>query len=145
MTSRALAVSLTFALFAQAAPAQPGEVVAEIRVHGNHLTPDAEIIAIAGLTIGAPVTADTIEQVRKALKASGKFEEVEVVKRFASIADPTKIALILIVNEGAVRVDFEEGPDGEDIAVIKRRSVFSKLMYLPILNAEDGYGLTYGV
>ena len=112
MTSLALAASLAFALFPQAAPAQPGEVVAEIRVHGNHLTPDAEIIAIAGLTIGAPVTADTIEQVRKALKASGKFEEVEVVKRFASIADPTKIALILIVNEGAVRVDFEEGPDG---------------------------------
>ena len=145
MTSLALAASLAFALFAQAAPAQPVEVVAEIRVHGNHLTPDAEIITIAGLTIGAPVTADTIEQVRKALKASGKFEEVQVVKRFASIADPTKIALILIVNEGAVRVDFEEGPDGEDIAVIKRRSVFSKLMYLPILNAEDGYGLTYGV
>ncbi len=145
MTALALAASLTFALFVQAAPVQPGEVVAEIRVHGNHLTPDAEIITIAGLTIGAPVTVDTIARARIKLNGSGKFEDVQVVKRFASIADPTKIALILIVNEGAVRVDFDEGPDGEDIAVINRRGVFNTLMYFPILNAEDGYGLTYGV
>ncbi len=145
MTSLALAASLALGLLTQAAPAQPAEVMAEIRVHGNHVTPDTEIIALSGIAIGAPVTANTVAQVRRRLKASGKFEDVDVLKRFASIADPSKIALVIVVNEGAVRVDFEQGPDGESIAVIKRRGGFRNLMYLPILNAEDGHGLTYGV
>jgi len=145
VTSLALAASLALGLLTQAAPAQPAEVMAEIRVHGNHVTPDTEIIALSGIAIGAPVTANTVAQVRRRLKASGKFEDVDVLKRFASIADPSKIALVIVVNEGAVRVDFEQGPDGESIAVIKRRGGFRNLMYLPILNAEDGHGLTYGV
>jgi outer membrane protein assembly factor BamA len=129
-----------------AAPvAAQGEVIAEILVHGNHLTPSDEVIRIAGITIGSPVTADTPAQVRERLKASGKFQTIDVLKRFASISDFTKITLVLIVNEGAMRVDTEIGPDGEEIAVIKRRRGFGNLMFLPILGGEDGYGFTYGV
>ena len=128
---------------AQAAPR--AEVIAEILVHGNHITPDADVITLAGIAVGGPVTPETPAQVRARLQASGKFDQVDVLKRFASITDPTQITLVLIVNEGPVRIDFEEGPDGERVAVVKRRRGFQNLMYLPILDAEDGYGLTYGV
>ena len=142
MTSLLLALSLALP---QPVPPQPAEVIAEIQVHGNHVTADPDVIALAGIAIGAPFTADTIAQAREKLKASGKFEEVDLLKRYASIADPTKITVVIIVNEGAVRVDFEKGPDGEDIAVVKRRGGLGKFMFLPILDGEDGYGLTYGV
>ena len=146
MTSLLLALSLALPPSpVQATPPQPSEVIAEIQVHGNHVTADADVIALAGIAIGAPFTADTIAQAREKLEASGKFEEVDLLKRYASIADPTKITVVIIVNEGAVRVDFEKGPDGEDIAVVKRRSGLGKFMFLPILDGEDGYGLTYGV
>jgi outer membrane protein assembly factor BamA len=146
MTSLLLALSLALPLSpVQAALPQPSEVIAEIQVHGNHVTADADVIALAGIAIGAPFTADTIAQAREKLKASGKFEDVDLLKRYASIADPSKITVVIIVNEGAVRVDFEKGPDGEDIAVVRRRSGLGRLMFLPILDAEDGYGLTFGV
>jgi outer membrane protein assembly factor BamA len=124
---------------------QSPEVIAEIQVHGNHLTADADVIALAGVAIGAPFTADTIGQVTTKLKASGKFDDVNVLKRFASIADLSKISLVIIVNEGPVKIEFEKGPDGEDVAVVRRRGGLGKLMFLPILDGEDGYGLTYGV
>lgn len=144
MTSVVLALGLALNLF-QAAPVQPAEVIAEIQVHGNHVTADADVIALAGITIGAPFTADTIGQVQKKLEAAGKFEDVNVLKRFASLVDPSRITVVIIVNEGAVRVDFERGSDGEEVAVVKKRGGFRRLMYLPILDGEDGYGLTYGV
>lgn len=144
MTSCVLVLGLVLNLI-QAAPAQPAEVIAEIQVHGNHVTPDEDIVSLAGIAIGAPFTADTPGQVQKKLEATGKFEDVKVLKRFASIMDPSKITLVIVVNEGAVRVDFERGPDGEEVAVVKKRSLFGRLMYLPILDGEDGYGLTYGV
>lgn len=127
------------------AAAQTAEVIADIRVHGNHVTGAEEVIAIAGVAVGAPFTATTLRDVEARLRASQKFDHVEVLKRFASIMDPSQIALVLIVNEGAVRVEFERAPDGEEVTRIVRRRGFSNLMYMPILNGEDGYGLTYGL
>ena len=143
MTALVLATCLALAPGSQAA--QQVEVIAEILVHGNHITPNEEVIALSGVAVGGVVTPDTPAQVRARLKASGKFDQVDVLKRFASISDPTRITLVLIVNEGPVRIDFDEGPEGEEVVVIKRRRGFRNLMYLPILDAEDGYGLTYGV
>lgn len=145
MTALVLATWLALLPGAPAQTAPQIEVIAEILVHGNHITPNEEVIALAGIAIGGPVAPDTIAQVRARLKASGKFDQVDVLKRFASITDPTRITIVLIVNEGPVRIDFEEGPSGEEVAVVKRRRGFQNLMYLPILDAEDGYGLTYGV
>lgn len=122
-----------------------GEVIADIRVHGNHVTTNDEVVAIAGITVGAPFTATTLREVEDRLRKSGKFNEIEVLKRFASISDPSQVALILIVNEGAVRIEFENAPDGEEVARVVRRRGFRNLMYLPILDGEDGYGLTYGL
>ena len=39
-----------------AAPAAAQEIVGEVRVHGNHTTPDADVLSLAGLSVGSPVT-----------------------------------------------------------------------------------------
>jgi len=127
------------------AAAQPAEVIAEVRVHGNHVTSNEDVLKIAGVTIGSPFTATTLREVDRRLRDSGKFDTVEVLRRFASIADPTQIALVLIVNEGAVRIEYDTAPDGDQVARVVRRGGFRNLMYLPILDGEDGYGLTYGL
>jgi len=127
------------------AAAQTAEVIADVRVHGNHVTSNEDVLKMAGVAIGAPFTATTLQEVERRLRDSGKFETVEVLKRFASIADPTQIALVLIVNEGAVRIEYDTAPDGDQVARVVRRSGFRNLMYLPILDGEDGYGLTYGL
>lgn len=120
---------------------QPSERVAEIQIHGNTLTPDAQIIALSGLQVGAPMTADTVRDVETRLRAAHLFEDVEVLKRFASIADPSQIAIVIIVDEGRVKV-LDDGA-GVPGTVVKRRG--PDLMMVPIVTAEDGYGLAYGV
>jgi outer membrane protein assembly factor BamA len=127
------------------AAAQTADVIADVRVHGNHVTSNEDVLKMAGVTVGAPFTATTLQEVERRLRESGKFETVEVLKRFASITDPTQIALVLIVNEGAVRIEYDTAPDGDQVARVVRRSGFRNLMYLPILDGEDGYGLTYGL
>jgi outer membrane protein assembly factor BamA len=144
-TLRLTVLSALIVLLPALVAAQPGEVIADIRVHGNHVTPSAEVVTIAGVTVGAPLTPTTLRDVEARLRDSRKFDEIQVLKRFASIVDPTQIALVLIVNEGAVRVEFEKAPDGEEVTRIVRRRGLRNLMYMPILNGEDGYGLTYGL
>jgi hypothetical protein len=117
------------------------EVIAEIRVHGN-LIVTKEVLVLAGVKLGDPFVPTTIADVTGRLRASGKFQEIQVLKRFASISDPSKIVLVLVVNEGAVRVDLPDTP-GATPQVVKR-SGFRNLMFMPILYGEDGYGLTYG-
>jgi hypothetical protein len=48
--------------------------VAEIRVHGNVLTPDAEIRRLAGIDVGAVFTPDTAAEVTRRLEAAHRFE-----------------------------------------------------------------------
>ena len=76
---------------------QAAEKVADIRVHGNHISADADVIAMSGLKVGDPFTAATIADVTAKLKAANKFDDVSVLKRFASIEDPSQI---LVVRRG---------------------------------------------
>ena len=122
------------------------ETVADIRVQGNVLTPDAEMLQLTGVTVGAPFTADLPEAIASRLKATHKFERVEVLKRFASIADPSQIVLVVIVDEGPVKIeslDLPEAP-GQAVSRIVRRHGLG-LLWLPLLDFEDGYGFSYGV
>ena len=121
--------------------AQPQEVIQEIRVHGNVATSDDEIRRIAAVEIGAPVAPDTVAAVTERLRASKRFERVEVLKRFASISDPSQIVLVIIVDEGAVKIE-RTGDSDAPVRVVKTRG--PRVMFLPILTAEDGYGFTYG-
>ena len=137
-------ILLLLALAGQAEPAaaQPAEVVAEVRVHGNAAIAEEEVLRLADVAVGSPFTADTAAAVEKRLRASGKFRNVEVLKRFASIADASKIVLVIVVDEGDVKIEWDQD-SGTPPRTVRRRGL--PLMFLPVLNVEDGYGWTYGV
>ncbi len=140
---RSLLLLLTLAAAgSDPAQAQPAEVVAEVRVHGNVAIPEDEVLRLAEVQIGAAFEADTAAIVEKRLRATGKFQKVEVLKRFASIADPSKISVVIMVDEGDVKIEWDQG-SGEAPRTVRRRGL--PVMFLPVLNVEDGYGWTYGV
>jgi outer membrane protein assembly factor BamA len=118
---------------------QPAGVVSAIRVQGNAITPDEEVIRLAGVRVGMPVDAATIDRVEAALKASHRFDRVEVLQRFASLSDPTALLLVIIVDDGPVKLKGE----GVNARLVKSRG--PHLLFLPLLSYEDGYGLSYGV
>ena len=124
-------------------PANFAEVIAEIRIHGNVATSDEEVVKIAGVAKNDPWRDTTIAEVRERLRKSGRFQTVEVLKRYASIEDPTQIALVIIVNEGPVKIEMPAEGQG-DIPNIVRRRGFANFMFLPILDLEDWYGVTFG-
>ena len=135
---RLIGVAVLAAAMAGAeADAQVAEVLRELRVHGNHTTPDADVLAIAGLTVGTPITETTLLEATDRLRRSGRFDDVEVRKRFRSLDDPSDILVIILVNEvtGITDLDLTPGP------MKKMRSLG---MWLPVLNYADGYGFTYG-
>jgi outer membrane protein assembly factor BamA len=122
-------------------PVQGRPVIAAIQVHGNTVTTDDEVRGLAGVAIGAPFEEATTEEVAARLRATKRFVRVQTLKRFASIDDPTQILLVIIVDEGAVEIRRTSDPDHPVQAV---RTGRPKLMFLPVLSAEDGYGATYG-
>lgn len=139
----ALACLLAASVLAGGAGQTTAEVISDVRVHGNHVTSDEEVVKIAAVALGAPFTATTVAEVTARLKAAKKFDEVTVLKRFASIEDASKIVLVIVVNEGPVRLDVPTDPTAP-IRVVRRRGL-RNLMFMPIFAGEDGYGATYGV
>src|SRR4051812_13100677 len=125
-------VSLSVTTFAQ------DERIAEIRVHGNHTTPDTVVLELSGLHVGDAVTDKTIREAEKTIRRSHRFSDVEIRKRYLSISDPTQVLAMIVVNEKAGISDTNLTPG---IGTRLRASS----MFLPILNYQDGYGLTYGV
>ena len=126
-------------------------MVSSIQVHGNTLTPTDEIIRAAGIAVGDRVSDKMFADAEARLRAAIKFDSVDVLKRFASISDPTQVLVLIQVDEGPVRVDMPDidapvpnvphPPTARPTVV--RRSRFN-MMFVPILGAEDGYGMTYG-
>lgn len=139
-----IAVCLAAALVGVQAPLAVGpEVIADIRVHGNQMTPDDDIVRLSGVMRGDAFAADTIARVRSALEGTHRFRRVDVLKRFVSIEDPSQILIMIVVDEGPVRVDRAPDPGGV-VRVVRRRAI-TDVMFMPMLDGEDGYGLTYGV
>jgi outer membrane protein assembly factor BamA len=122
--------------------AQRAEVVTDIRVQGNVLTPDDEVRRLTGVEIGATFSADMIDKVASTLRATHKFERVEVLKRFASIADASQVVLVVIVDEGPVKIEGFDEPNTPS-RVVKRHGFGT--LWFPLLDFEDGYGFSYGV
>ena len=135
--TRALLI-LLFCATAAHAQTGPG-VVGEVRVHGNHTTPDDRVMAIIGEVVGKPATDSLLAEVVKKLEDSGQFDSVEVRKRFRSIDNPDDILLMIVVDEfpGVDPLDNYMPPNP-----VKR--FWTSGMFLPILASEDGYGFTYG-
>lgn len=131
-----LALGAIDGLAAAAAQTSPG-IVGEVRVHGNHTTPDADILAIVGDVVGQPATDQLIAAIKGRLEGSGRFDGVEVRKRFRSIENPDDILLMVVVDEvpGIDEFNLTPGP---------MKKFWSSGMFMPILHSEDGYGFTYG-
>jgi outer membrane protein assembly factor BamA len=145
-------ILLPLPLAAQPAPsAVEREVVAAIQVHGNTLTSTDEVIRASGIAVGDRVSDKMLADAEARLRAAIKPDAVDVLKRYASISDQTQVLVLIQLDEGPVRVEI---PD-IDVPVAKmpvppptrptvvRRSRFN-VMFVPILGAEDGYGITYG-
>lgn len=121
----------------QASPLQITETIAEIRVHGNHATPDADILAIAGLSIGEAATAARLQAAEQQLRASGRFEAVEIRRRYRSLADPSEILIVVLVDERPGVTTQGQAPGS--LARLRTAG-----MWLPLLRYAEGYGFTYG-
>jgi outer membrane protein assembly factor BamA len=119
----------------------PVETVREIRVHGNASLTDEEELKLAALAVGEAVTPSIEKDIEQRLKASRRFETVEVRKRYRSLDDPTDVALVLVVHE---RPGVTSAASGGGQPPSAWRRVTSRLMFFPIVNYADGYGLTYG-
>jgi hypothetical protein len=120
------------------------ETIREIRVHGNAAVTDADVVKLAGVAVGDPLTPESLQLVEKRLKDSDRFETIEVRKRYRSIDDPTDVALVLVVHE---RPGVTSAPGGGGITKASRpwhRAITDRFMFFPILSYEDGYGFTYG-
>lgn len=117
-------------------------VIADVRVHGNHTTPDADVLRIAGIDVGAPADPVSLEQARVRLQQSGRFESVELRTRYRSLTDTSRVSIVLLISEDALVsvTDAGEVVLPRPLARLRRST-----MFLPILGFEDGYGLTYGV
>jgi outer membrane protein assembly factor BamA len=137
---RALIVLLICAGTA-AAQTSPG-IVGEVRVHGNHTTPDADVLGMVGDVVGKPATDQLIEEIRTKLEKSGRFDGIEIRKRFRSIENPDDILLMVMVDEfpGIDEFDITQGKVPGKIG-----RFWSSGMFMPILHSEDGYGVTYGM
>ncbi len=121
-------------------PVSPQEVVREIRIHGNARVADAEVLKIAGIAVGATLDDSGVEAIKRRLEDSGFFSTIDVRKRYRSLTDATDVALVLVVHE---KTAVTTNAAGEIERPLMRR-ITSRIMFLPILNYSDGYGLTYG-
>jgi hypothetical protein len=117
------------------------EVISEIRVHGNAYLRDDEVLRLAGITVGQTLGPDALREIEQRLEASHHFETIEVRKRYRSLDSTTDVALILLVHEkpGLASETIPQAPRWKAWAKLKKR-----MMFLPILDYDDGYGFTYG-
>jgi len=124
-------------LAAPGAALAQSETIAEIRVHGNYATPDADVLALSGLKTGEAASDERLGSARRALEGSNRFDGVEVLKRFRSIDDPNDILVMIVVRE-------RPGVSQDDLTPGAFTRVRALQQWMPILNYADGYGLTYG-
>ena len=144
MIRPAAALAVALIVFAGAAAAQsaatPAEVLAEIRIHGNHTTPDEEVLRVLGLAIGQPIDDAAIEAAAGRLKKSGRFAHVEIRKRHRSLEPGGDVSLIIVVQEFPMPEGAIPGP-----AILRPiQRLWNSGMFMPILRYDDGYGFTYG-
>jgi outer membrane protein assembly factor BamA len=114
---------------------QNQERIVEIRIQGNYRTPEAEILRLAAIQVGDPITSDTLAAIQTRFERSGKFEDIELRKRWRTIDSTEDVVLVIVVREAA-------GGSSSPLGRVAR--ALARPLVLPILNYTDGYGLTYG-
>lgn len=125
---------------AGAAAAGPA-TIAEVRIHGNHTTPDADVRRIAGLDEGQSADPAALEAARQRLLGSGRLISVNIRTRYRWLTDTSSVAVIVSITEEA-QVSITDTGDVVLPGPLPR--LRRNTMFLPILGFEDGYGLTYG-
>jgi len=136
----AIAVPAVQDALPSASPAAPAaERLVDVLVHGNHTTPDADVIAIAGLTIGAPLAPDAMAAATKRLESADRFEAVEIRKRYRSIEHADEVVLVILIDERPHPMEVPGPPVTKPF-----RTLRDGLMFLPLVSYTDGYGLSYG-
>jgi len=133
-------ILLAVLLMAGGAPclAQPQETIGEIRVHGNHTTPDADVIALSGLAPGEVVSDARLAEAEQALRRSERFEDVDVRKRFRSIENAADILVMIVIDE-------RPGVSADDPTPGFGARLRDAIQWLPILSYTEGYGVAYGI
>jgi outer membrane protein assembly factor BamA len=143
MTRRVACAAWCVLVCAPVALAQPTGPVAEVRIHGNYYTTDAEVVRLSGLTVGQPLPSGGVDLVRERLERSHQFVSVEVRVRFRSLDEHGDVAVVIIVQEyprSVITVPTEGlGPPN----LLQRLG--DRAMFSPVLDYADGYGLTYGL
>ena len=114
------------------------QTVVEFRVHGNQTVSEDEIAAWAGIAVGDRAGADVVAAVEERLRATGRFDAVDVRRRYLSLTATDEIALIVVVRERAVPAS--ANPLLRLAGELRRGALF-----LPLLDYTEGYGFTYGL
>ena len=132
-------VALTLLAITSVAAQPPisSEVVTELRIHGNYSVPDADVMRLAGIAPGDRIGPDTVDSIVARLRASERFDDVEVRKRYTSLTRSDEVALIVLVHERPAPV--ERNPMVRALYTASRQTLF-----LPIIDYAEGHGLTYG-
>jgi len=114
----------------------PPEKIGEIRVHGNATMKDADVIRLAGVGVGDPLQPDSIAVIDRFAELGRPVHVLQVRKRYRTL-EMDDVAIVLLVHEKP-----GVGADGSPPSTFHRLT--SRLMFLPVLTYEDGYGWTYG-
>ena len=120
-----------------AQPATSSEVVTELRIHGNYSVPDADVMQMAGIAPGDRIGPDTLDTIVARLRASERFDDVEVRKRYTSLTRSDEVALIVLVHE-------RPAPVKRNRMVQALYTALRQPLFMPILDYGEGLGLTYG-
>jgi outer membrane protein assembly factor BamA len=100
------------------------ESVIELRFQGNLSIPDEEMHRMSGVQIGTPVSDHLLEELKSRLLETGRFESVEVARRYRSFGESENVVLMIAVRE--------------------KPSFASRFMFMPVFGGSDEYGFTYG-
>lgn len=113
------------------------ETISEIRVQGNATMSDEAVVALAAVSVGSVLQPGDLDAITKRLRDSGRFDDVDVRKRYRSL-EMDRVALLLVVHEkpGVTA-------SGQPPSVL--RTIRSKLLFFPIVGYDAGYGWTYGM
>jgi hypothetical protein len=134
----ALALVLLVATSSAAQTKTASELITELRVHGNYSVPDADVLGLAGVAPGDRLTADGADAIAERLRASGRFDAVEVRKRYTSLTRTDEVALILVVEERPAAL-----VTGGRMARVLTTAL-RQTMFVPILDYAEGDGFTGG-
>jgi cell division septal protein FtsQ len=86
-----------------AVPLSAQEIIVAIQVHGNTLTPDAEIVRASGLSAGTLFSESVLSDAEARLRAFKRVYQVDVLQRYASITDPSQV--LVVIRTGPVRIE----------------------------------------